>query len=58
MCGVSGAFLLLPFQMSFLGYVNLSVSTTNQLYNVVAIPSGCYRLLISKTRQVVEISYI
>jgi uncharacterized protein len=43
MGGVSGAFLLLPFQMSFLGYTNPSVSATNQLFNVVAIPSGVYR---------------
>lgn len=43
MGGVSGAFLLLPFQMSFLGYINPSVSATNQLYNIVAIPSGVYR---------------
>ncbi len=43
MGGVSGAFLLLPFQMSFLGSVNPSVSSTNQLYNIVAIPSGVYR---------------
>lgn len=43
MGGVSGAFLLLPFQMSFLGYVHPSVSATNQLYNIVAIPSGVYR---------------
>ena len=42
MGGVSGAFLLLPFQMSFLGYTNPSVSATNQLFNVVAIPSGVY----------------
>ena len=41
--GVSGAFLLLPFQMTFLGYTNPSVSATNQLFNVVAIPSGVYR---------------
>ncbi|RJR32785.1 MAG: sulfite exporter TauE/SafE family protein [Desulfobacteraceae bacterium] len=41
--GVSGAFLLLPFQMSFLGYTSPSVSATNQLFNVVAIPSGVYR---------------
>jgi uncharacterized membrane protein YfcA len=33
----------LPFQMSFLGYTNPSVSATNQLYNIVAIPSGVYR---------------
>lgn len=43
MCGVSGAFLLLPFQMSFLGYTNPSVSATNQVFNIVAIPSGVYR---------------
>jgi uncharacterized membrane protein YfcA len=29
--------------MSFLGYVNPSVSATNQLFNIVAIPSGVYR---------------
>jgi hypothetical protein len=43
MSGVSGAFLLLPFQMSFLGYTNPSVSATNQLFNILAIPSGVYR---------------
>ena len=43
MGGVSGAFLLLPFQMSFLGYIHPSVSATNQLFNIVAIPSGVYR---------------
>ncbi len=48
MGGVSGAFLLLPFQMSFLGYVNPSVSATNQVYNVVAIPGGVYRYFREK----------
>jgi hypothetical protein len=43
MGGVSGAFLLLPFQISFLGYTNPSVSATNQLFNIVAIPSGVYK---------------
>jgi len=43
MGGVSGAFLLLPFQMSFLHYTHPSVSATNQLFNIVAIPSGVYR---------------
>lgn len=43
MGGVSGAFLLLPFQMTFLGYTHPSVSATNQLFNIVAIPSGVYR---------------
>ncbi len=43
MGGISGAFLLLPFQMSFLGYTNPSVSSTNQLYNVFANPGGVFR---------------
>ncbi|MDR2820908.1 MAG: sulfite exporter TauE/SafE family protein [Desulfovibrio sp.] len=46
--GISGAFLLLPFQMSVLGYTNPSVSATNQLYNVVAIPSGVCRFVREK----------
>ena len=45
MGGVSGAFLLLPFQMSFLGYTDPSVSATNQIFNVVAIPIGVYRYI-------------
>lgn len=48
MGGISGAFLLLPFQMSVLGYSNPSVSSTNQLFNVVAIPSGVYRYVKEK----------
>ena len=43
MGGISGAFLLLPFQMSVLGYVNPSVSATNQFYNILACPSGVWR---------------
>lgn len=43
MGGISGAFLLLPFQMSFLQYTHPSVSSTNQFYNIVAIPPGVYR---------------
>ena len=45
MAGVSGAFLLLPFQMSFLGFTAPSVSATNHLFNIVATPSGVYRYL-------------
>ena len=48
MGGISGAFLLLPFQMSVLGYTHPSVSSTNQFYNVVAIPSGVYRFIKEK----------
>ncbi len=45
MGGVSGAFLLLPFQMSFLGFTSPAVSPTNLVYNVVSIPSGVWRYL-------------
>lgn len=45
MVGVSGAFLLLPFQMSVLGYTAPAVSATNLLFNLVAIPSGVYRYI-------------
>lgn len=45
MGGVSGAFLLLPFQMSFLRYTSPSVSSTNFVFNIVAIPSGVYRYI-------------
>ncbi|WP_029898561.1 sulfite exporter TauE/SafE family protein [Desulfohalovibrio reitneri] len=45
MGGVSGAFLLLPFQVSVLGYTAPSVSATNQVFNIVAIPGGVYRYL-------------
>ena len=45
MGGVSGAFLLLPFQVSFLNFTTPAVSATNFVYNIVAIPSGVYRYL-------------
>jgi len=45
MGGVSGAFLLLPFQMSYLNFTSPSVSATNFVFNIVAIPSGVYRYL-------------
>jgi len=45
MGGVSGAFLILPFQVSILGFNTPAVSATNQLYNIVAIPSGVYRYI-------------
>ena len=48
MAGISGAFLLLPFQMSVLGYTSPSVSATNQFYNIIAIPSGVYRYIREK----------
>ena len=45
MGGVSGAFLLLPFQVSVLGFTSPAVSPTNLVYNIVAIPSGVYRYI-------------
>ena len=45
MGGISGAFLLLPFQVSFLGFTSPAVSSTNLVFNIVAIPSGVYRYL-------------
>ncbi|MBN2125083.1 MAG: sulfite exporter TauE/SafE family protein, partial [Deltaproteobacteria bacterium] len=45
MGGVSGAFLLLPFQVSYLQYTSPSVSATNFVFNIVAIPSGVYRYI-------------
>ena len=43
MGGLSGAFLILPFQVSVLGFTSPAVSPTNLVFNVVAIPSGVYR---------------
>lgn len=45
MGGVSGAFMLLPFQVSAFGYTAPSVSATNQVFNIVAIPSGVWRYM-------------
>jgi hypothetical protein len=38
--GISGAFLLVPFQTSLLGATTVSVTPTNLLYNTVATPAG------------------
>jgi uncharacterized membrane protein YfcA len=48
MGGVSGAFMLLPYQMSVMNYTAPSVSGTNQLFNIVAIPSGVWRYMKEK----------
>lgn len=45
MAGVTGAFLILPFQMSVLGFTTPSVSATNFVYNVVGTPGGIIRYL-------------
>ncbi|MBT3233111.1 MAG: sulfite exporter TauE/SafE family protein [Calditrichaeota bacterium] len=43
--GITGAFLLLPFQVSILGFAGPAVSATNLLYNIVAIPGGIYKYI-------------
>ena len=43
MVGISGAFLLMPLQMSVLGYVGPSVSATNLVFNLYATPGGVWR---------------
>ncbi len=43
MGGISGAFLILPFQMSILGFTSPAVTPTNLVFNVVGIPSAVYR---------------
>jgi uncharacterized membrane protein YfcA len=45
MAGISGAFLLLPFQMSVLGFTTTSVTSTNFLLNVTGTPGGIYRYI-------------
>lgn len=45
MAGITGAFLILPFQVSVLGFVTPSVSATNFLYNVVGTPGGILRYM-------------
>jgi uncharacterized protein len=45
MGGVSGSFLLLPFQISILGYTSPGASSTNLLYNILAVPGGIYRYI-------------
>ena len=41
--GISGAVLLLPFQVGVLGTPSPAVTPTNLLYNVVAAPGALYR---------------
>ncbi len=43
MVGISGAFLLLPFQVSVLSFASPAASATNLVFNLLAIPGGMYR---------------
>lgn len=57
MGGLSGAFLILPFQVSILGFTSPAVSATNQFFNIVAIPSGVYHY-IKEGRMVWPLTWI
>ncbi len=46
--GVSGAFALLPIQMSIFGYTAPGVSATNFVYNIIAIPMGAMKYIKEK----------
>ena len=48
MGGLSGAFLLMPFQVSFLGYNSPGASPTNLVFNIIAIPGGVYQFIREK----------
>lgn len=41
--GISGAFLLLPYQVSVLGVTGPAVTPTNHLFNLLAAPAGVLR---------------
>ncbi|MCX8017202.1 MAG: sulfite exporter TauE/SafE family protein [Rhodocyclaceae bacterium] len=43
MVGISGAFLLMPFQLSALGFSGPAASATNLIYNLIAIPGALFR---------------
>jgi hypothetical protein len=48
MVGLSGAFLLLPFQMSVLGFASPAASGTNLIFNIFAAPGGILGFLREK----------
>lgn len=43
MGGITGAFIILPFQISVLGFAVPGSSATNLLYNVISVPPGARR---------------
>ena len=46
--GISGGFLILPICLNFLGFTSVSVSPTNFLFNIVAMPAGLWLLAREK----------
>jgi len=41
--GLSGAFMILPYQISILGFTGPAVTPTNLVFNIIATPGGAYR---------------
>lgn len=41
--GLSGAFMVLPYQISILGFTGPAVTPTNLVFNIIATPGGAYR---------------
>lgn len=48
MGGVSGAFLLMPYQISILNILTPAASATNHIYNLIAIPGALARFIQEK----------
>ena len=46
--GLSGAFLIMPFMISGLGFAGPPASATNFVFNIAAIPSGVYNFTRQK----------
>ena len=46
--GISGGFLILPICVNFLNFSSIAVSPTNYIFNIVAMPSGLWRLAREK----------
>ncbi|KJR42715.1 membrane protein containing DUF81 [Candidatus Magnetoovum chiemensis] len=48
MGGITGAVLILPFQVSVLGFTSPAVSSTNLVFNIFSTPAGIYRYIKEK----------
>ncbi len=55
--GISGSFLLLPFQISYLNFTSPAVSPTNLIFNIVSTPGGLYSF-IKEGRMVWPITWV
>jgi uncharacterized protein len=56
--GISGAVLLLPFQVSVLGTPSPAVTPTNLLYNVVSTPGALIRRVVGILAAAIAVRYL